>query len=48
VFITEPGNGRAAAGRIPESPGIGVSNYTGGTKVGRQVPEKTAQTLPPQ
>ena len=33
---------------LAESPGIDVSNYTGSTKVDRQVAEKTAQTLPPQ
>jgi betaine-aldehyde dehydrogenase len=42
-IFTESGNGGAPL--LVESPDVGVINYTGSTKVGRQVAEKGAQTL---
>jgi betaine-aldehyde dehydrogenase len=42
-IFTESGNGGAPA--MVESPDVDVINYTGSTKVGRQVAEKGAQTL---
>ena len=42
-IFTESGNGGAPA--MVDSPDVDVINYTGSTKVGRQVAEKGAQTL---
>jgi betaine-aldehyde dehydrogenase len=42
-IFTESGNGGAPL--LVESPDVDVINYTGSTKVGRQVAEKAAQTL---